>query len=305
MLNYLNIIREIQSRGKVKIARDYKTTGIFDAQWSHDLSTGNFPFLTSRRLGPKSMAAELWCFIHGITSKRRFQEMGCSFWNEWSNPTRIPSHLQGEARKSAMLLEDDLGPIYGYQWRNFGEPYLPGRPVGEAVTSPSGGDQFAKVCADLRKNPDDRRMVVSAWSYCQLPQMALPPCHVLFNLVHYEGTLNLKWHQRSCDMVLGVPYNIACYSLLLILLARHANLQPGVVSGTLCDAHIYDGGTVDHREGLALQLTRETRELPRYEITETTRHNRQFPFDIFEWKPDNFKLLDYNPHPPIKFNVAV
>lgn len=304
MLNYLNIIRDIQTRGKAKIARDYKTTGIFDAQWSMDLSPEaglKFPLLTTRKLGPKSMAAELWCFIHGVTSKRAFQEAGCNFWNEWANPARIPRQLVGDERKEAMLLEDDLGPIYGYQWRNFNEPYVPGK----AVTINSAGDQFANICSSLRTNPDDRRMVCSAWCYSQLHQMALPPCHVLFNLVHYEGTLNLKWHQRSCDMVLGVPYNIACYSLLLILLAKHANLLPGVVSGTLCDAHIYDGGTVDHREGLAVQLANDPRELPTYQIADTSPHNKQYPFDIFQWKPDNFKLLDYNPHPAIKFNIAV
>lgn len=301
MQNYLNILRDIQTRGRVKVARTYKTTGIFDAQWSFDLSTGKFPMLTTRKIGPKSMAAELWCFIHGVTSKKTFQDMGCSFWDEWANPKKISPHITGKERLDTMILEDDLGPIYGYQWRNFNEPYV----TGKSLTINSAGDQFAHACSALRTNPDDRRLVVSAWSYCQVPQMALPPCHVLFNLVHYEGTLNLKWHQRSCDMVLGVPYNIACYSLLLILLARHANLRPGIVSGTLCDAHIYDGGTVDHRDGVKEQLTRKPLELPTYEITENNPHNKQYPFDIFQWKPEHFKLVDYTSHPTIKFNVAV
>ena len=301
MQNYLNILHDINTRGRAKIARTYKTTGIFDAQWSFDLSTGKFPMMTTRKLGQKSMAAELWCFIHGITSKKTFQDMGCTFWDEWCNPKKLPPYLVDDAKKDFMALEDDLGPIYGYQWRNFGEPYIPGK----SLTINSAGDQLAHAASLLRTNPDDRRLIVSAWSYCQIPQMALPPCHVLFNLVHYEGTLNLKWHQRSCDMVLGVPYNIACYSLLLLLLARHANLRPGVVSGTLCDAHIYDGGTVNHSEGVAIQLQREPRELPTCEIVDNNIHNKQYPFDIFQWKPEHFKLVDYNPHPTIKFNVAV
>lgn len=304
MQQYLDIIRTIQRHGKPKIARTYKTTGIFDAQFSFDLSTGKFPILTTRRIFMLSSAAELWCFIHGITSKAIFRQMGCNFWDEWCNPTHVPAHLTGEARSEAVILEDDLGPIYGYQWRAFNEPYLPNQ---YKRTFGGGSDQLLRVTETLRKNPDDRRMLVSAWAYCQIPQMALPPCHVLFNLVHYDGTLHLKWHQRSCDMVLGVPYNITCYALLLILLAKHANLRPGVVSGTLCDAHIYDGpGTdgsaIDHRPGLEIQLARPPLELPTWEMWEV---NPDSKFDIFQWKPNHFKLLNYNHAPSIKFDVAV
>lgn len=302
MQAYLDIIRRIQREGKKKIARTYQTTGVFDAQFSFDLSIGKFPILTTRRISMLSSAAELWCFIHGVTSKEAFRQMGCTFWDEWCNPTKISRSLQGEERKQATIMEDDLGPIYGYQWRHFNSPYLPNgvRAFG------TNADQLFNVCETLRQNPDDRRMVVSAWAYCQIPQMALPPCHVLFNLVHYDGLLHLKWHQRSCDMVLGVPYNITCYALLLILLARHANLKPGIVSGTLCDAHIYDGGEINHSDGLATQLAREPRPLPTYELYDNNSDKAaKHQFDIFQWKPNHFRLLGYDYEPSIKFQVAV
>jgi thymidylate synthase len=309
MLSYLSMLESILSTGKLKRERGHNTIGVFALHFEFDLSTGEFPLMTTKRMDISSVAAELFCFIHGVTSKRVFQKSGTKIWNQWCNPIKV-QYIQDEQQKQeAMLEEDDLGPIYGFQWRAFGQhyQYASDTMLGHRQSSNQQADQLYNILQDLRKNPNSRRMVCSAWCPTQAHMQALPPCHVLWNLVHYDGVLNLVWHQRSCDMVLGVPYNIASYALLLRLLCEHAGLRPGSISGTLADAHIYvRGGSKDedavcHRDGLQIQMARYPNSPPKLNI----RKPADMAFDIFHWKPTDLELVDYNPHPAIKFKVAV
>jgi thymidylate synthase len=320
MLTYLSQLESILSTGKPKKERGHYTKGVFALHFDFDLSTGTFPLLTTRKLKLSSIAAELFCFLHGVTSKRTFRDMGTTIWDEWCNPIKVAHVPVGpdgndQRRREAQQEEDDLGPIYGFQWRSFGQYYQYAyTTLGHVEHSRSdhAGDQLFDILESLRKNPNTRRMVCSAWCPNQAHMQALPPCHVLWNLVHYDGELNLCWHQRSCDMVLGVPYNIASYALLLLLLCKHANLKPGRISGTLADAHIYlrdplketrrEEDVVCHLAGIQEQFSRQPRNPPNLAITNLPTFDF---FDIFHWKPSDLKLTNYDPHPPIKFRVAV
>jgi thymidylate synthase len=308
MFDYLSMLESVLSTGKPKRERGHFCRGLFGLNFDYDMSDGSFPLLTTRKMSMKSVAAELFCFLHGITSKRTFRDSGTTIWDEWCNPIKVQHIRNEDDRKRAMEEEDDLGPIYGFQWRSFGQYYQYAcNHLGHISHSQAdhAGDQLYDVLTDLRKNPDTRRMVVSAWCPIQKHMQALPPCHVLWNLVHYDGVLNLCWHQRSCDMVLGVPYNIASYALLLLLLCEHAGLKPGSISGKLADAHIYladpqTGQGVDHLPGIREQMSRQSLPTPKLKITAP-----RGAFDIFHWKPSDLELSDYTPYPAIKFAVAV
>jgi len=293
----------------------------------YDMSSGDFPLLTTRKLPIKSTAVELEGFIKGITSKKWFEDRKCKYWRFWCNPEKLNARLiewqkqRAQKYSSSKELvedsvkltkqfqeeEDDLGPLgYSWQWRNFGKQYgivkkynadygMHDIPNGMQY----GTDQLKYILDTLLKNPNDRRMVCSAWNPIQLHLQALPPCHLLWNVVitknNHGNVLNLHWHQRSCDSACGIPQNIASYAMLLLLLAKHANMQPGILSAMFADCHIYE----NHIEGLKEQISRQPMCLPRISIT-----NKE-PFDVLTWTHEDIKLLGYESHPAIKFEVAI
>tara|TARA_R110002020_G_scaffold454308_1_gene669661 strand:- start:647 stop:1471 length:825 start_codon:yes stop_codon:yes gene_type:complete len=274
MQSYLGIVRNILDNGVWKDSRTgLRALTTFGEVFRHDMGEG-FPLLTTKKMAVKTMWVELEGFIKGITSKKWYQDRGCKIWNEWSNPTNSD--------------DDDLGPIYGYQWRRFNQVY--DEHDDGCLTK---YDQLQKIVTQLRNDSSDRRMVCSAWNPVQQSKMALPPCHVLWNVVVIQDKLNLLWHQRSCDLMLGIPFNISSYATLLLLLAREAGLKPGILQGTLADCHIYE----NQMDGAYEQLSRKPRVLPNVDL------GHGF---IFDWKSDKARLLDYDPHPKINFGpVAV
>lgn len=303
---YLDIVRDVIDKGEWKGNRTgIRTKTIANAIFSHDMANG-FPLLTTKKMPLRVIVVELEGFIKGITSKKWYQDRNCHIWDEWANPTSAKSYFEhhkniagypepleytSENQKISQKLCDDLGPIYGYQWRRFGQAY---DEDDNGVTERY--DQFKTIVDTLHNNPDDRRMVCSAWNPIQIEKMALPPCHMLWGLVHVNGTLNMYWVQRSCDLMLGVPFNIASYALLLELFCRETNMKPGNLTGLLADCHIYE----NQLEGAYKQLDRLPRTLPGVYI------DSQNDFDIFEWTHQNVQLLNYNPHEKISFgDVAV
>ena len=264
MRQYLDLIWRVLNEGVQK--KDRTGTGtlsVFGHQMRFDLSEG-FPLLTTKKLHTKSIIYELLWFLRGETNIRYLQEHGVSIWNEWADES------------------GDLGPIYGRQWR--------------AWTDYSGGyiDQISDAIETIKHNPDSRRIIVSAWNVADLKEMALPPCHSLFQFYVAGGRLSLQLYQRSADIFLGVPFNIASYALLLQMMAQVTGLKAGEFIHTLGDAHIY----LNHLDQVKLQLTREPRHLPYMILTQSIK-------DIFDFKYDDFTLIGYDPHPHIKGEVAV
>ena len=280
---YLRLLRRILEEGEVKKNRTgIDTIALAGATIEHDMSEG-FPLLTTKKVAFKSIKVELEGFIKGIRSKKWFQERGCTIWNEWCNPKKVP-YSHDEETKKRMLEEDDLGPIYGVQWRNFSSP----------MDQPAGVDQLKNILKTLESDPNDRRMICSAWNPMLLDQMALPPCHLLWQVTVIDGKLNLAWYQRSVDTPLGLPFNIASYGLLLHLLTRHANLRAGKLIGFLMDTHIY----VNQIEAIKDQIRREPKELPSVNTEGKSS-------SIFDWNHTKTKLTNYNPHPSIKIPIAI
>lgn len=283
MRTYLELVDNILTNGKLKSNRTGTSAlTIAGAMLQHDMAQG-FPLLTTKKMAFKSVRVELEFFIKGLTDKAWLQERGCHIWDEWCSPDHIPPQLSDEERKKFQMEENDLGPVYGFQWRRFGE----------SSAIPQGVDQLAQVVQTLKTNPHDRRMLVSAWNPLALPHQALPPCHVLFHLVVIDGHLNLTWFQRSCDVMLGIPFNLASYAVLLHLLAKEAGLKEGLVTGMLSDVHIYE----DHLPGAKLQLSRQPMPLPTITTPNFT--------SIFDWTYDQTQLQDYHAHPKIAFPIAV
>ena len=281
MRNYLSIVRQVLKQGQLKKNRTgIQTLTIAGAMFQHDLRKG-FPLLTTKKIPFHAIKVELEFFIKGLRDKKWLQERGCKIWDEWCNPTLLDNSLTDTARKKKQLKESDLGPIYGVQWRNF------------SSSGKSGVDQLKSVVDKLKKNPNDRRMVVSAWNPLVMEQMALPPCHVLFHLVVIGKVLNLTWFQRSCDLMLGIPFNIASYGLLLELLSLESGLIPGQLNGMLSDVHIYE----NHLEAAKKQLIREPLPLSSLKIENFT--------SIFEWSHEQAKIIGYKSHPAIPLAVAV
>lgn len=283
MKAYLELVEKVLTDGKLKENRTgVSAYSIAGAMLQHDLQQG-FPLLTTKKMAFKSVRVELEFFIKGLTDKNWLKERGCHIWDEWCSPDRVPAGVSNEERKKIQMEENDLGPIYGFQWRNFGQ----------SEEIPKGVDQLAKVVETLKTDPVNRRMLVSAWNPLALPHQALPPCHVLFHLVVIDGHLNLSWFQRSCDLMLGIPFNIASYAILLHLLAKEAGLKEGMVTGMLSDVHIYE----NHVAGAKEQLTRRPMTLPKIKTDNFT--------DIFNWTYDQTVLVDYASHPKIVFPIAV
>lgn len=290
---YLEILRDlVNSDVKQENRTGVDTYKIPPRMIQHDMSKG-FPLLTTKRVAWKTMKVELEGFIKGITSKKWFQDRGCKIWDEWSNPKRVP-YGNDEDSKAKMVAEDDLGLIYGSQWRNFHDPKNIGWDILNDKKIEGGKvDQLENIIETLNKNPTDRRMICLAWNPLALDYQALPACHVLFRVGVTNGKLDLTWYQRSVDTFLGLSFNLASYALLLHLIAKETGFEEGILTGFLDDLHLYE----NHIDQAKEQLSREPYELP-YIETENFK-------SIFEWEHDDTLLFDYKCHPSIKAPVAV
>lgn len=290
MKNYLEIVKKILDIGEQKNNRTgVDAITIAGAMFEHNMAQG-FPLLTTKKMPFKLIATELEFFIKGFSDKNWLKERNCHIWDEWANPKKVP-YGHDEATKNKMMSERDLGAIYGFQWRHFNAPYE----NYDTDYSGQGIDQLKKVVDTLKTNPNDRRMIVMAWNPIQLGEMALPPCHYGFQLTVINGKLNLLWNQRSVDTMLGLPFNIASYALLLHLLAREANLAEGRLIGFLADTHVY----VNHLEGAKEQIARDCNKytLPKIETNNFT--------SIFDWQASDTILSGYESYPKIDFPIAV
>lgn len=264
MRQYLDLMQRVLDTGSPR--RDRTGTGtlsIFGYQMRFDLQAG-FPVVTTKKLHLKSIIHELLWFLRGDTNVRYLRENGVSIWDEWADE-------RGE-----------LGPVYGRQWRSW--PMADGGSV----------DQMSDLIQRIRTDPDSRRLVISAWNVGELTRMALPPCHVLFQFYVLDGRLSCQLYQRSADIFLGVPFNIASYALLTMMVAQVTGLQPGEFIHTFGDAHLY----TNHIQQAQLQLSREPRPLPTMRINPSVS-------SIFEFVYDDFRLENYDPHPHIRASVAV
>jgi len=264
MRQYKELLQRVLDEGVKKEDRTGTgTISVFGHQMRFDLQEG-FPLLTTKKLHLKSIIHELLWFIQGSTNVKYLQENGVRIWNEWAKE------------------DGELGPIYGYQWRSWPDAH--------------GGhiDQLKQVIDSIKKNPDSRRHIVSAWNVGQLNEMQLPPCHILFQFYVADGKLSCQLYQRSADIFLGVPFNIASYALLTRMMAQVTDLEPGDFVHTLGDAHIY----LNHIDQVKLQLTRTPRHLPTMTINPDVK-------DIDGFKYDDFQLSDYDPHPHIKGQISV
>jgi thymidylate synthase len=264
MKQYLELLRTVLERGADRSDRTgVGTRGIFGYQMRFDLQRG-FPLLTTKRLHLRSIIHELLWFLAGDTNIRYLNENGVRIWDAWANP------------------DGDLGPIYGRQWRSWGAP------------NDRSIDQIAEVLVTLRTDPHSRRMVVSAWNPADLPRMALPPCHCLFQFYVAEDRLSCQLYQRSADIFLGVPFNIASYSLLTMMIAQVSGLAPGEFVHTLGDAHLY----LNHLEQARMQLERSPRPLPIMRLEPKVA-------SLFDFRYGHFTLEGYDPHPHIPGEIAV
>ncbi|PIT88492.1 MAG: thymidylate synthase [Candidatus Magasanikbacteria bacterium CG10_big_fil_rev_8_21_14_0_10_36_32] len=290
MKNYLDIVQRIIEQGEQKENRTgIDAISIAGAFFEHDMSQG-FPLLTTKKMPFKIIATELEFFIKGITDKQWLKDRNCHIWDEWCSPKKIP-YGHDEITKQKMADERDLGPIYGFQWRHFNADYN----SFDSDYSGQGVDQLKNLVEKLKSNPTDRRMIVSAWNPSKLSEMALPPCHYSFQVTVIGDKLNLLWNQRSVDTMLGLPFNIASYALLLHLLAKETGLKEGKLVGFLADTHIY----VNHLEGAREQLNRDSNI---YILPTITTENFT---SIFNWQATDSKLENYQSHPKINFSIAV
>jgi thymidylate synthase len=264
MNQYETLLKHIYQNGTFKSDRTGTgTKSLFGAQLRFNLAEG-FPLVTTKKVHLKSIVHELLWFIKGETNTKYLKDNGVSIWDEWADK------------------DGNLGPVYGYQWRSW--PAANGKHI----------DQLTEVIETIKKNPDSRRMIVSAWNVADLPQMALMPCHAFFQFYVADGKLSCQLYQRSADMFLGVPFNIASYALLTMMIAQVCGLEAGDFVHTFGDAHIYS----NHFEQVELQLSREPRPYP------TMKLNKEIN-SIFDFTFEDFTLEDYNPHPAIKAPVAV
>ncbi|WP_186396904.1 thymidylate synthase [Stappia sp. TSB10GB4] len=264
MRNYHELMQRILDEGVKKTDRTGTgTLSVFGHQMRFDLADG-FPMVTTKKLHLKSIIHELLWFLAGDTNIRYLNDHGVRIWDEWADET------------------GDLGPVYGYQWRSWPAP------DGSSI------DQIAKLLEQIRKTPDSRRLIVSAWNPALVDEMALPPCHALFQFYVAEGRLSCQLYQRSADVFLGVPFNIASYALLTMMVAKVTGYAPGEFIHTFGDAHLY----LNHLEQAKEQLSRAPRPLPQMKINEAVT-------DLFAFRYEDFELTGYDPHPHIKAAVAV
>jgi thymidylate synthase len=292
MRQYLDLMQHVLDNGVKKEDRTGTgTLSVFGHQMRFDLAAG-FPLLTTKKVFLKGIIHELLWFLAGDTNIKYLVDNGVGIWNEWPHAEYRKQTGENLPLEDfvARVSEDagfarqwgGIGPGYGHQWRSW--------------PTPDGGhvDQIRQVVEQIRNNPDSRRMIVSAWNVAEVENMALPPCHTLFQFYVAEGKLSCQLYQRSADIFLGVPFNIASYALLTMMMAQVCGLEPGDFVHTLGDAHLYS----NHLEQTRLQLSRDTYPLPRMRINPAV-------MDLFAFKYDDFELLDYQCHPPIKAPVAV
>lgn len=264
MKQYLDLMSHVLTHGSDKADRTgIGTKSVFGYQMRFNLTEG-FPLLTTKKLHLKSIIYELLWFLRGETNIKFLKENNVSIWNEWADEN------------------GELGPVYGYQWRSW--PCLDGSKI----------DQISQLIHEIKTNPDSRRLIVSAWNVSDIPKMALPPCHCFFQFYVKDGKLSCLLYQRSCDVFLGVPFNIASYALFTMMVAKVCNLEPCEFIHTLGDTHLY----LNHLDQARSQLTRQPRPLPKMLINQDVNN-------IFEYKYEDFQLVDYNPHPHIKAEIAV
>jgi thymidylate synthase len=264
MRNYLDLMQHVLANGTKKSDRTGTgTLSVFGAQLRFDLSKG-FPLLTTKKVHLKSIIHELLWFLKGETNTKYLKENGVSIWDEWASP------------------QGDLGPVYGYQWRSWPAP--DGRHI----------DQVTQVLEQIRKNPDSRRMIVSAWNVADLDKMALMPCHAFFQFYVADGRLSCQLYQRSADIFLGVPFNIASYAALTMMVAQVCGLKLGDFVHTFGDTHLY----LNHLDQAREQLSRQPRKLPTLRLNPAVKN-------LFDFKYEDFTLENYDPHPAIKAPVAV
>jgi thymidylate synthase len=301
MIQYLDLLRLVLEQGKFNADRTGTGTySLFGAQTRYRLADG-FPLVTTKKVHLRSIIYELLWFLSGDSDTRYLQENQVTIWNEWADEK----------------YEKNLGPVYGKQWRHWTEYSLRivddpdanhpalfdlsqfkkganAPPVGRRELSGHGIDQIANLISEIRKNPDSRRLIVSAWNVADIEKMELPPCHCLFQFYVSDGELSCQLYQRSADIFLGVPFNIASYALLTLMIAQVTGLKPGAFVHTFGDLHLYS----NHVEQAKLQLTREPRPLPQMKLNPKVKNIDHFEFEAFE-------LIGYDPHPAIKAPIAV
>ena len=268
MKQYHDLMQRVLDQGTKKSDRTGTgTLSVFGHQMRFDLSAG-FPLVTTKKLHLKSIIHELLWFLKGETNTKYLQENGVTIWDEWADAS------------------GNLGPVYGYQWRSW--------PAPEAGNPTRHIDQISEVLQQIGANPDSRRLIVSAWNVADIPKMALAPCHAFFQFYVADGKLSCQLYQRSADIFLGVPFNIASYALLTMMIAQVCGLKPGDFVHTLGDAHLYS----NHLEQAREQLSREIRPLPSMRLNAEVK-------DLFAFKFEDFTLADYHPHPSIKAPIAI
>ncbi len=277
---YLDLLRKVLEEGVDREDRTGTgTRSIFGHQMRVDLQDG-FPLVTTKKIHFKSIVHELLWFIRGQTHVSHLKEVGVSIWDEWATAEQTARFGRREG---------DLGPIYGHQWRNFGATLHK-----DGSYRKDGFDQLSYVLDEIRRNPQSRRLIVSGWNPLEAEKVALPPCHTLFQFYVHEGRLSCQLYQRSADVFLGVPFNIASYALLTIMVAQVSNLDPGDFVHTFGDVHLYK----NHFDQARVQLSREPRPLPRIVLDPSVEN-------LFDFQYGHFALEGYDPHPRIKAPVAV
>lgn len=283
-MQYINLVRQIIEKGQTKSDRTgVGTMSIFGAQMRFDLRK-HFPLLTTKRVFWRAVAEELFWFVNGCTDAKLLQAKRVGIWD--GNASREFLDAQGHSARET----GDLGPIYGFQWRHFGATYVDCH----YDYTGNGVDQLKDVIETIKSNPDSRRIIMSAWNPADLSKMALPPCHVMCQFYVHNGELSCQLYQRSCDMGLGVPFNIASYALLTVMIAHVCKLKPGDFIHTLGDSHVY----MNHIEPLKEQLQRDPKPFPTVKITREVS-------DITQFCTEDFLLEGYEPHGPIKMQMAV
>ncbi len=283
MKQYLDLLRRILDEGRDREDRTGTgTRGVFGHQMRFDLRQpgGGFPLLTTKKLHLRSIIHELLWFLAGETHVASLQAVGVRIWDEWATAEQTARFGRAAG---------DLGPIYGHQWRNFGATRLP-----DGSFARDGVDQIVKLLDQIRRNPNSRRLIVTGWNPKEADEVALPPCHTMFQLYVQDGELSCQLYQRSGDVFLGVPFNIASYALLTMMIAQVSELRPGDFVHTLGDAHLYR----NHLEQARLQLERTPRRLPVMRLDPSVR-------DLFAFRIEHFTLEGYDPHPHIKAEVSV
>lgn len=290
MKAYLDIVKNVLGKGeKISTRQGPPAYTIAGAIFEHDMSKG-FPLLTTKKVPFRLIATELEFFINGITDKKWLQDKNNHIWDEWAKPQKAP-YGHDETSKKRMFEERDLGPIYGFQWRHFNAPYA----NYNSDYTGKGIDQLRKVIETLKTNPRDRRMIVSAWNPLQFNEMALPPCHYSFQITTINNKLNLMWNQRSVDTMLGLPFNIASYALLLHLIAKETGFKEGKLVGFLGDIHLFE----NHIEGAKEQLSRDPN---KYKLPKIKTNNFK---SIFNWQYTDTEIIGYESYDRIKFEIAI